>query len=383
MGLYWSGPGYEEHTIGVYDGEGAGFTVDPTTERLWFIEDVRGTDYYNHLIYFYVLIVEVDPATCDTTRTIRIPGDWFGGRGLAYQWWGHPPHAGPTFWYTMLDSAYLYHVDESGTLKGSYPVEFSSITGLAVDVVNEHLWAIVRGDPDVLVEYDVSTGVPVLIQGPFAVDWSDGGSGNAAGLDYCYGPKTLVAVNASSGTMEFFRDLDPAYDGSGEEPGVNREQVCQIADTPEPYGIACAPITKVIHVAGRDVPVPFPLDKYSRPSSRALGPSLSPPNIPVELDLRVDPREGLQQNLPNPFAPSTQIVYTIPSDHEITPVTLRVYDPAGRLVRTLVDEGQRPGIHRVDWDGRNDIGNSVKAGIYFYKLQWEDKTETRRMTLLR
>jgi hypothetical protein len=110
---------------------------------------------------------------------------------------------------------------------------------------------------------------------------------------------------------------------------------------------------------------------------------IDPSDIPEDLDLRGDLREGLYQNLPNPFTPSTQIVYVIPSGAHVVPVTLRVYDPAGRLVRTLVDGNQRPGIHKILWDGYNDSGKPVNAGVYFYRLQWDGKTETRRMILLK
>jgi hypothetical protein len=74
---------------------------------------------------------------------------------------------------------------------------------------------------------------------------------------------------------------------------------------------------------------------------------------------------ALRQNTPNPFNPSTRISYEISAR---APVVLRVYDVDGRLVRTLVDTVQGPGSFDVSWNGRNDDGDFVASGVYFYRL---------------
>jgi photosystem II stability/assembly factor-like uncharacterized protein len=84
---------------------------------------------------------------------------------------------------------------------------------------------------------------------------------------------------------------------------------------------------------------------------------------------------ALEQNYPNPFNPSASIKYQIPStDH----VTLKVYDLLGREVATLVNEVKQPGTYSVQWDATN-----VASGIYFYRLQAGDFTQTRKLILLR
>ncbi len=94
------------------------------------------------------------------------------------------------------------------------------------------------------------------------------------------------------------------------------------------------------------------------------------------------PVTRLGQNYPNPFNPSTSIQYSI---GERGHVTLRVYDVAGRLVRTLVDADRAPeaGWLSVTWDGRNDTGEPVSSGLYFYRLTVNGHRETRKMVLLR
>lgn len=92
---------------------------------------------------------------------------------------------------------------------------------------------------------------------------------------------------------------------------------------------------------------------------------------------------ALEQNYPNPFAAdknnfATTIRYALP---EPSRVTIRIYDMLGQLVRTLADNAQDAGFHRVQWDGRNSAGKQVAAGIYFYRMQ-AGKFEARRKLLL-
>ena len=92
-------------------------------------------------------------------------------------------------------------------------------------------------------------------------------------------------------------------------------------------------------------------------------------------------RFTLHQNQPNPFNPRTVIRYHL---SESAPVHLQVYDVAGRLVRRLVNgETVGAGAHAVSWDGRDDCGRSVTAGVYFYRLAVAGSVETRRMTLIK
>ncbi|TET82834.1 hypothetical protein E3J38_01495 [candidate division TA06 bacterium] len=75
---------------------------------------------------------------------------------------------------------------------------------------------------------------------------------------------------------------------------------------------------------------------------------------------------GLSVSRPNPFTTATTISYAV-ADARHT--TLRIYDLTGRVVRTLVEEAREPGYYEVVWDGRDDAGNRVPAGVYFYRLE--------------
>jgi flagellar hook assembly protein FlgD len=65
------------------------------------------------------------------------------------------------------------------------------------------------------------------------------------------------------------------------------------------------------------------------------------------------------------------------------PVTLKVYDVAGQLVRTLVDDVRDAASYSIPWDGRNNIGSEVASGIYFYKMETMGFGATKKLVLLR
>jgi aminopeptidase N len=86
-------------------------------------------------------------------------------------------------------------------------------------------------------------------------------------------------------------------------------------------------------------------------------------------------RFHLSQNKPNPFHSLTTIHYQIPKRNS---VRLEVYDIAGRLVETLVNERQEPGVYQVQWEGKKQ-----SSGIYFYRLQSDNIASTKKLVLLR
>jgi len=112
-------------------------------------------------------------------------------------------------------------------------------------------------------------------------------------------------------------------------------------------------------------------------------------NAYLTLQLRVgdvQPKDTiLAQNFPNPFNPETWMPYQLSKS---TDVTIQIYALSGRLVRTL-ELGWKPtGAYMTRgsaayWDGRNDLGERVASGTYFYTLQTRDFTATRRMVILK
>jgi len=93
---------------------------------------------------------------------------------------------------------------------------------------------------------------------------------------------------------------------------------------------------------------------------------------------------SLAQNFPNPFNPSTIINFNIPAQTKYSPsaqrVSLKIYDLLGQEIKTLIDEYKSPGEYKVIF---STDGFQISSGIYYYRLQVGEFSETKKMVLLR
>ncbi|GAB4335524.1 MAG: hypothetical protein Kow0037_15530 [Calditrichia bacterium] len=95
-------------------------------------------------------------------------------------------------------------------------------------------------------------------------------------------------------------------------------------------------------------------------------------NLPVNFNL--------MQNFPNPFNPSTTIRFALPQTEE---VVLQVYNALGQRVRVLVRQRMEAGTHQIFWNGKDDAGQAVSSGIYYYQIKAGDFSQTRKMLFLK
>lgn len=109
----------------------------------------------------------------------------------------------------------------------------------------------------------------------------------------------------------------------------------------------------------------------------------------AKLDLVLDTDEDgdglpddyvLSQNYPNPFNPSTEIRVALPRSAH---AQLTVFNTAGQEVATLLDSDLSAGEHEITWDGRDQRGQPVATGVYYYRLAANDRVETKKMMLLK
>ena len=100
------------------------------------------------------------------------------------------------------------------------------------------------------------------------------------------------------------------------------------------------------------------------------------PEVPVPSELT------LSQNYPNPFNPVTRIQIGIPAGFT-NPVSIKVYDVHGQIVKTLFEGTKEPGTYVFTWDGRNEFGNNVSSGVYFCNFTAGPTTMTRKMIILK
>ncbi|MBT3318106.1 T9SS type A sorting domain-containing protein, partial [bacterium] len=99
----------------------------------------------------------------------------------------------------------------------------------------------------------------------------------------------------------------------------------------------------------------------------------------------VDPEDvplvfSVKPNYPNPFNPMTTISFSLPATAQ---TSVRVYDTAGRLVRTLVDQELESAVHEVTWLGRDDDNKQVASGVYFYSVLSGEYSHNGRMALIK
>jgi hypothetical protein len=123
-------------------------------------------------------------------------------------------------------------------------------------------------------------------------------------------------------------------------------------------------------------PLGHPLEGLSIDLAFAL---FEDPLSPVPDDVPL--KTGLLGNTPNPFNPSTVIHYVMPA--EGADARLDIFDARGRLMRTLVNGFVGGGPRSIEWNGRDNRGQDVPSGVYFYRLVLADGVESMKMLLLR
>ena len=112
------------------------------------------------------------------------------------------------------------------------------------------------------------------------------------------------------------------------------------------------------------------------------------PGGPNDAGLAVDDPEGVASRFalypayPNPTAGVSTIGFFVPGSQS-TVVSLEMFDLRGRRVRQLVADPVAPGAHTVTWDRRDDDGNPLASGVYFYRLDAGNFTQTRKIILVR
>ena len=192
--------------------------------------------------------------------------------------------------------------------------------------------------------------------------------------------KVHVVWSRISGNINY-RDMYYAHKEEGEWVSY------QILDHFEYY--ASDPLHFVIDSEGRGHAIfsgyyyPHGLDPDSSEIYYMVG---SPTAVPEAKEEEQRVNLILFQNYPNPFNPVTTICYYIP---DIGPkpakVEIIIYNLLGAKIRTLVSEYKYPGEYRVVWDGKDDAGNELASGIYFYRmLIWGSEfTKAKRMVLIK
>ncbi len=128
------------------------------------------------------------------------------------------------------------------------------------------------------------------------------------------------------------------------------------------------------------------VNKDARVRHHDLGPSIPKAQPANEPETQTVADYVLEQNYPNPFNPSTKIRFGLVEPGN---VQVLIYNHLGQVVRTLAQAEFAAGRHDLSWDGRNETGDLVATGVYFYRVNVSNQTgatifsETRSMTFLK
>ena len=205
-------------------------------------------------------------------------------------------------------------------------------------------------------------------------------------LDVTYDPRLLLVVGFENGNLlgEGSFSLDPQMTpgrigniggtqlGASSSSRLGQSSLAKVSFRLKGdinLALASIGVGNLVVADERALPVPFELN----------------PSITVDLSSVVAAEFGLGQNYPNPFNPETWIPYQLASSES---VLVRIYDASGHLVRQI-DVGLRSAgsytsrSKSVYWDGRNEFGEWVASGVYYYQIQAGEFSATSKMLLLK
>jgi hypothetical protein len=247
-----------------------------------------------------------------------------------------------------------------GDVSGSWHIPFPR---KIQDSVTELLVARVDGTPGATVE------VPVSLEN------ADGFYGIQFIVEHDPGLVTPVDVYASelaSGCLFEWNAVDGNVNVAIASIGgiTGDGELCRIVYSvePEAAGEVCA------------LPAVAYVDENPTPLSTVAG-EISCLSTGVDDGSGEPRRYALHPPVPNPFNPMTTVAYDVPSGGGA--VRIEVYDVAGRLVATLVDEWKAAGSYSVDWHGVDESGREMASGIYFCRMTAGEKVMSRKLAMLK
>lgn len=99
-------------------------------------------------------------------------------------------------------------------------------------------------------------------------------------------------------------------------------------------------------------------------------------------EAEIEFKEFVMNNFPNPLKVNTLITYNLKNN--ASNVTINVYDVIGQKVKTIVNESQKAGVHKINWNGDSNSGSLLKNGLYFIYFEIDGKVQrTNRMIISR
>jgi hypothetical protein len=304
-----------------------------------------GNTYFRSRGYYHVLLdLDNDPTTgwdTDYYETHYTPVGYLRSQGQEYQNIGSESYA---YWGCSYNTSY----NGGGVSSMGYGAQdhsdkdYQANTGVTIDI-----WDIDINDPDsakamrydgmVMPTADNSEAPEVVVDG------------NTVWVAHAWGPDFIEAGYELSGHKKYWASKGKSYFNTDDVIGY-----AAFIETPaDDWGVDMTTRGETTVVT-------------------AIDDGLQNAAVAKEF--------ALADNYPNPFNPSTTINFTVPKTAN---VKLVVYNTLGQNVRTLVNENVAQGQHSIVWNGRNDAGQILPTGLYFYHLQSDKTSITKKMLLVK
>ena len=192
--------------------------------------------------------------------------------------------------------------------------------------------------------------------------WDDGTNGDLMANDSVYTRQVFYSPDSNDIAGQIYKFGINGGDNEAGSQGYGNNHVANIGLSPHPYTIHTqfGSINPIFYTAWD-----FDLEQVS--------------NVDDQSGIVIR-RPELKGNYPNPFNPSTTLIFELP--HQMK-VQLVIYNVVGQKVCTLLNGIQRAGLHQVIWSGKDDLGRPISSGIYFYKMTTENYTKTLKMVLIK
>jgi hypothetical protein len=183
--------------------------------------------------------------------------------------------------------------------------------------------------------------------------------------------RRLLELDRSTGSFTPVADLAPHFDPGGFMAGVATAPNLDVyvADQVQLFGVVRRASGSAVDMLPSQTQL---TDLLYRAGATSDVPEVVSPRIPTRLEL--------SPASPNPFVSTTLIRFGLPRDGH---VTLEVFDLLGRRVRRLADGERVAGEHAIRWDGRDDDGSRLGAGLYFTRLVWNGEARRSKVVLAR
>ncbi len=232
-----------------------------------------------------------------------------------------------------------------------------------------------------------------------ALQWVKGSSGTNGSSALAYGVRVLanddVLISASYGIGVTFADTTITIAGGGDVLLIrlSSDGVRRWAKRSDTFATSCGVMCMATNAAGTSA---YSGGQFSTtitfgPTTMTIAAGVTDgwlgkmtfPTITAVREIDDVPHPWsfqLSQNYPNPFNPTTNIEFRI---IVASRVSVDIFNSLGQKVKTLVDQELPAGSYATEWDGADDSGRKVASGVYFYRMQAADYTDTRKMTLLK